>query len=253
MRVIMLGGLGAFPTADEGCCGFLIEHSGQRVLIDPGYGTLAGLQARMPAAGIDAVYVSHGHPDHCADLQPLLRVRVLTDRSGPALPVYAPVGSLGPLLAIDEPGMLDPAYELREFEPGAELSVGGLRATTWSLPHWVPNAGVRFEADGSTVAWTGDTGPSPDLVVLARDVDLLIAEATYADEMPERHAGYLSTAAEVGRYAAEAGARRVVLAHRWPGTDPETLLTAARQAYDGPVSVAAPGLTVDLDEPATTT
>ncbi|MFI7214624.1 MBL fold metallo-hydrolase [Micromonospora maritima] len=246
MRTTVLGGLGAFPTAGQACSGFLIEHDGFRLLIDPGYATLQPLLARVAARQVDAVFVSHGHPDHCADLQPLVRARVLTDRSGPPLPVHAPTGSLTGLLAIDEPGMLEPGYRLTEFTPGETLRLGPYEVRTFSLPHWVPNAGARFSAAGVVLAYTGDTGHSPTLVELARDADLLIAEATYPDDIPQRHAGNLSSAVEVGRYATEAGARRVLLTHLWPGVDPEDALAAVRRGYAGPVEVAGPGLTVTV-------
>ncbi|SCE64337.1 MBL fold metallo-hydrolase [Micromonospora mirobrigensis] len=242
MRITVLGGRGAWPGADQGCSGFLVEHGGFRLLVDPGYATVQPLLARLPAVAVDAVYVSHGHPDHCADLQPLLRARVLTDRAPAALPVYAPAGSLDALLAIDEPGLVDGAYRLCGFAPGEGFEVGPFAARTWALPHWVSNAGVRLTCPGGVLAYTGDTGPSPDLVELARDADLLIAEATYVDDIPDRHAGNLSSAAEVGRYAALAGARSVLLTHLWPGTEPTDAVAAARRAYGGPVDVAAPGL-----------
>lgn len=246
MRIIVLGGLGAWPSARQACSGFLVEHEGFRLLIDPGYATLQPLLARLDAAQVDAVYVSHGHPDHCADLQPLLRARVLTERSGPQLPVYAPAGSLDRLLAVDEPGLVDDAYRLHGFDPGETFDLGPFTVRTWALPHWVPNAGARFTAEGLAIAYTGDTGASPHLVELARDADLLIADATYVDAIPDRHAGNLSSAAEVGRYAALAGARHVLLTHLWPGTDPKAAVTAARQGYDGPVDVAEPGLVLTL-------
>ncbi|MGC1211927.1 MAG: MBL fold metallo-hydrolase [Micromonospora sp.] len=242
MRITVLGGLGAWPTARQACSGFLVEDESFRLLIDPGYATLQPLLARVTAAQVDAVYVSHGHPDHCADLQPLLRARVLVDRAGPPLPVYAPTGSLDRLLAIDEPGLVDGAYRLHGFEPGESFGVGPLTVETRALPHWVLNAGARFTGRNAVLAYTGDTGASPDLVELARNVDLLIAEATYVDSIPDHHAGNLSSAAEVGRYAALAGARRVLLTHLWPGIDPAAAAAAARRAYAGPVDVAEPGL-----------
>ncbi|MEV0152238.1 MBL fold metallo-hydrolase [Micromonospora sp. NPDC050686] len=242
MRISVLGGLGAWPTAQQGCSGFLIEQGNFRLVVDPGYATVQPLLSRVPAAAVDAVYVSHGHPDHCADLQPLLRARVLADRDGPALPVHAPAGSLDALLAVDEPGLVDGAYRLDAFTPGEGFDVGPFAVRTWALPHWVSNAGARFTGPDGVVAYTGDTGPGPELVELARGADLLIAEATYVDTVPDRHAGNLSSAVEVGRYAAAAGARRVLLTHLWPGTPPEAAVAAARRAYAGPVEVAAPGL-----------
>jgi ribonuclease BN (tRNA processing enzyme) len=52
------------------------------------------------------------------------------------------------------------------------------------LPHFMPNAGLRLEAGGQTLAYTGDTWPSPDLLSLARGADLLLAEASYGREVP---------------------------------------------------------------------
>jgi ribonuclease BN (tRNA processing enzyme) len=37
------------------------------------------LLERVAADRVDAVVISHGHPDHCADLSPLLRARALRD------------------------------------------------------------------------------------------------------------------------------------------------------------------------------
>jgi ribonuclease BN (tRNA processing enzyme) len=97
------------------------------------------------------------------------------------------------------------------------------------------------------LAYTGDTGPSPDIVALARDADLFLAEATYPDQVPAAAAGYLSTARQAGQDAARAGAGRLVLTHLWPGLEPETVAEAARHAYHGELAVARPGLVVDLD------
>ena len=82
MRVTILGGLGGYPTAHEGCNAFLVERDGFRLLVDPGYATLQPLLSLVGAADVDAVWISHGHPDHCADLQPLLRARALAATTG---------------------------------------------------------------------------------------------------------------------------------------------------------------------------
>lgn len=246
MRLTVIGGCGAWPGPGQACNGYLVEHDGFRLLIDPGYAVLPRLLAHLDAGQVDAVYVSHGHPDHCADLNPLLRARALTDDPAPVLPLYAPPGALDAVLALDRPGMLDDAYDLREFEPGAELEIGPFRAETRLLPHSRPNAGVRLSADDRVVAYTGDTGPSPELAVLARDAGLLVAEASYVDEVPAENAGTLFTARLAGRLATEAGAGRLLLAHLFPGTDQAAAVRAARDGYDGPVEVAVPDLVAEL-------
>src|SRR5207249_11943598 len=139
----------------------------------------------------DAVFVSHRHPAHCADLNPLLRARALRDDPAAPLAVYALPRSLDAVLALDRPGMLDDAYRLHEFAAGDRLSIGPFDATTCPLPHSVPNAGVRLTAGGRALVYTGDSGPSPDLVDLARGADLLLAEASYVDSVPADSQRYL--------------------------------------------------------------
>ncbi|HSZ40834.1 MAG TPA: MBL fold metallo-hydrolase [Trebonia sp.] len=242
MRWTVLGGCGAWPAAGTACSGYLIEQDGFRVLVDPGYATLPRLLERCDATAVDAVIVTHGHPDHCADLHPLLRARALGEHRARPLPVFTPPGALEKLLALDRPGTIEDAYELREFTPGTSFRAGPFAVRTWLLPHWVPNAGLRLRADGTTIAYTGDTGPSPHLTDLARDADVLIAEATYPEQVPADSARYLSSARQAGQTAAIGQAGRLVLTHLWPGTDPDAATGAAAVSYDGEIAVAVPGL-----------
>jgi ribonuclease BN (tRNA processing enzyme) len=226
-----------------------VESGGFRVLVDPGYATLPRLCALVAPDEVDAVLVSHGHPDHCADLNPLLRARALRDEPdvpAPPLPVYALPGALDAVLALDRPGMLDGAYRLVELVPGRPVEVGPLRVAPVALPHFVPNVGLRLDDGAGALAYTGDTGPSPEVVALARGADVLLAEATYVDAVPADGAAYLSSARQAGEYAAGAGAGRLVLTHLWPGTDGSAARVAAGAAFGGPIGVAAGGLVLEL-------
>ena len=244
MRLRILGGSGAWPTADQGCSGYLLEHEGFRLLLDPGYATFPALLRVCAPGEVDAVLVSHGHPDHCADLNPLLRARHLDPGAGPwpALPVHAPPGALDAVLALDRPGMLAGSYRVGELADRAGFELGPFRVDARLLPHHVPNAGLRIGTPAGTLAYTGDTGPSPVVAELAEGADLLLAEATFCHEVsPASDAGYLSTAEQAGRSAAAAGVGHLVLTHLWPGTAAPDARAAARLGFDGPVSVAAPG------------
>jgi ribonuclease BN (tRNA processing enzyme) len=246
MMITVLGGCGAWPAAGQACSGYLVEHDGFRLLMDPGYATLPLLLERMAAEELDAVLVSHGHPDHCADLNPLLRARALGEAPPAALPVFALPGSLDAVHALDRPGMLRDAYVARDFEAGDTFEVGPFRVDSWLLPHWVPNAGVRLTAGGRVLAYTGDTGPSPDLIPLARDADVFLAEATYPEHVPADSAPYLSSAAQAGENGAKAGVDRLLLTHLWPGVSPTETESAARASFHGHVEIATGGLTVAL-------
>ncbi len=266
MRLTVLGGCGAWPEAGQACSGFLVEQDGFRLLVDAGYATVPRLQEFAPVTGVDAVYISHGHPDHCADLNPLLRARALGGAVGselalggavgselapredppPALPVYAPPGALDAVLALDRPGMLTGAYTLHEFTAGASLDIGPFAAETRLVPHWLPNAGLRLAGGGRVLAYTGDSGPAAEIAELARGADVLLAEASYVDQVPDDSRRYLSSARHRGQQAAQAGAGHLTLTHLLPGTDHRAARAAARASYDGEVSVATAGLVLDL-------
>src|SRR5262249_20996085 len=124
--------------------------------------------------------------------------------------------------------------------------IGPFRAQTWLLPHSVPNASVRLAANEVILAYTSDCGPSPLLAKLAAQADLLLAEASYVDQVPQDLQRYLSSAAQAGRRAAQAEARRLLLTHLLPGADPAAARGAAPCNYRGHLRVAGPGLVLDL-------
>lgn len=214
--------------------------------MDPGYGTLPKLLEITPARNIGAVVVSHGHPDHCADVNPLLRARALDDRVVPRLPLFALANSLDAVLALDEPPMLQDAYAVHAFDPGDGFDLGPFHVESRLLPHFVPNAGFRITAGKAALVYSGDCGPSSDLVDLAAGADLLLAEATYLDQVPERYIGNLTTASEAGAQAARAGVRRLLLTHLWPGTDARLSADAAAVSFRAWIDVARPGTVVEI-------
>ncbi len=246
MRLTVLGGAGGYPPAAGACSGYLIEHVGFRLLVDPGYAIVPRLLEIVPGGAIDAVLVSHGHPDHVADLNPLLRARLMGDSPAPQLPAYALPDALGPVLALDQIRALKGACEVREFEAGDSFAIGPFEIASRPLPHSIPNAGVRISASGTSITYTGDAGPSDVLVALADGTDLLLAEASYVDSVPSGNAGVLNSALEVGRQATRAKAARLMLTHLLPGTDPEASRAAASRSFSDWIGLAAGGVVVEF-------
>src|SRR5258708_9200710 len=141
MRLTVLGGCGAWPEAGQACSGFLVEQDGFRLLADVGYATVARLLELVTADQVDAVFISHGHPDHCADLNPLLRARALREDPPPPLPVYALPGAVDAVLALDRPGMLAGALAPRGVPARATPGIGPARGGAPLLPPMRPHAG----------------------------------------------------------------------------------------------------------------
>jgi ribonuclease BN (tRNA processing enzyme) len=161
MNITVLGGSGAWPTARQACSGYLAESDGFLLLIDPGYACLPMLLEHTTACAVDAVLISHGHPDHCADLNPLLRARALSDDPPAALPVHALPHATDAVLALDPPSTLAGSYELSEFTARAPFSIGPFEIDSWMLPHFVPNAGLRLTTGRNRVRLYRRHRPQP--------------------------------------------------------------------------------------------
>ncbi|MEV4291362.1 MBL fold metallo-hydrolase [Nonomuraea bangladeshensis] len=248
-QVTVLGSCGAFPEPGRACSGFAVDWDGYRLVLDLGYATLPRLLAHWPDGAVDAVVVTHEHPDHCIDLHGLFRMRFYGGGPGaPKVPLYCPPGVLDRLGGLEPDVDLRAVFDVRPL-PGSHR-VGPFELTGLSLPHYVPNAGIRLEADGVALAYSGDTGPTPALAELGRGADLFIVEATDRDGETGRSPRNLLTSAEAGYWAARAGARRLMLTHFWPGNDRDAAVAAARRAFGGDVLAAEEDLKVTVGTPA---
>lgn len=243
-RLVVLGASGGRPTAGQACSGFLLDWDGVRIVLDVGYGTLPQLLTHVPDGGVDAVVITHEHPDHCVDLHGLFRVRHYSYPDAPRLPLYCPPGVLDRLTGLEPDVDLGDVFDHRPL-PG-EYDLGQFRLAAVPLPHFVPNVGVRLSGGSVVVAYATDTGPHAALAELGRNADLYVVEATDRPGETERAERNLLTAVEAGSWAQRAGARRLLLTHLWPGIEPTAAADRARQVFSGPVEVATQGLVIDL-------
>ncbi|HEX2048489.1 MAG TPA: MBL fold metallo-hydrolase [Acidimicrobiales bacterium] len=147
-----------------------------------------------------------------------------------------------------------------DMEPVVVDGDGDVRVTAVLVRHApvFPAFAYRFDTPDGSVVLSGDTAPCPNLVRLAEGADVLVHEVFDdhdADEEPEadaddddaweaarRHHHMVTShtpLGEVGRVAAEAGVRRLVLTHFIPGDDtlPDEHWTEGVKDFDGDVVV----------------
>lgn len=262
LRYTLVGSGTTVPDAERGPAAHHFACGSLSLLCDLGSGTLRrmhGLGLRFE--DLDLVAVTHRHQDHIADLLPLL----FALRNTPGLRRVRPLALLGypgfeedlhRLAGVFGAWVLDPGFPLEVWEAGEtpvelEREDVEVEIEAHRVVHSPEAVGylLTLRADGRevTVAYTGDTEDCPEAVELARDVDLLIAECSVADEV--RAAGHLTPRA-VGRLAAEAAARRLVVTHFYPSvlalgwTEIERRI---RESFPrGALELGADGLEVDL-------
>jgi ribonuclease BN (tRNA processing enzyme) len=198
---------------------------------------------------VDAVVISHQHPDHCSDL--LTAFHAWTYRPEPRrkVPVYAPQQVWEKLSGFVDSGTSDAFAETFDFHPvwtDDAIEIGAMSVSFVEMDHSVPTVGSRWEANGRSLFFTGDTGPAGDWSRLASAVDLMLSEASYQDATKNPEYPHHLTASDAGRIAREAGAYRLVLTHVPPYLDLARSVHEAEQTFDRPVAAAVPGATLDV-------
>jgi ribonuclease BN (tRNA processing enzyme) len=242
MELIILGSGTGVPSLQRGAPGFLVKTENQSILLDGGSGTLQRmLQAGVTYKDLDAVLYTHIHPDHCADLVPLLfackyqeepRTKDLLIIGGKGFRDY-----LAGLQWVHGSWIEPQTFRIHTREVAIdELAIGDLRITALPLDHMRESVGYRITSpQGQSLVYSGDTDYCPNIVELARGVGLLLLECSFPEG--KKVPGHL-TPALAGRIAQEAGCKRLCLTHFYPPCDHADITGACRQVFKGEVLLA---------------
>lgn len=240
MRLTVLGSSASYAGPGQACAGYLVQTPDTAVMLDCGSGALANLSSVIDPLALDAVFISHAHPDHFLDLyslQALLRYAP----EGPAdpLPLCLPANlfkAMGCFLSDRGNSELAAAFSTHDMRDGETVTVGDLLVTPRRTDHTDESFALVISDGASTLCYTSDTAPGDTALRLATGCDLLLAEATLPEEY--RGAAPHLTAIEAAELARDAGAGQLVLTHVWPTNDRDAMLAHAAAVFDGPVSVA---------------
>jgi len=250
-RLILLGTAGGpTPKPDRAAPASAVVVDGVIYVVDCGNGVARQMvQARLDLGAIRHVFITHQHSDHNADYGNLLwlawaaRLHTRVDTWGPP-----------PLAAMTRDFLRMNDYDIQtrikdEGRPPLaplivphELSKAGVvmrdervkvTAALVAHPPVAPAFAYRFDCPDRSIVFSGDTRPTPALVELARNADVLVHEVMYepalakliasepnAERLREHLLASHTTTEQVGRIATEAGVKTLVLNHFVPGGDP---------------------------------
>jgi ribonuclease BN (tRNA processing enzyme) len=250
MRLTVAGSAASYAGAGQACSSYLIETAETRVLLDCGNGSLANLARVTDPLALDAIFITHRHPDHFLDLF-ALQAAIRYAPAGPApvgpVPLFTPPGLAEAMACLlDGRGQDDfrASFDMRVVEPRVPLTVGDVTVTPVPVEHIPDTFALRVTSGDSLLCYTSDSRFSPPALEAASGAHVLLCEATLPVEFAGR-APHM-TAEEAGELGSRSGARTLVLTHLWPTADRDALLAEARRTFSGELMLATEMLSIEV-------
>lgn len=261
MKLTIVGCTGSFPgPGSPASCYLLTANDGERnwkIVLDLGSGALGAIQRYTDLEDIDAIFLTHLHPDHCMDLCGLhVAVRWRPGGWGRGrIPVWGPAATadrMATAYGLDlDPGMHE-EFDFSNWSERKPVTMGPFTVTPYAVNHPVEEAyALRVEVtepdkNGSPVtrvlSYSGDTDSCSGLEDAARDADLFLCEAAFEEGRDDGIKDVHLTGKRAGEAAVAAGARRLLLTHIPVWTSPTTVMAEAKDVFGQHVAVAVAGV-----------
>ena len=264
IEVIFLGVGSALPMSGGTNASYLLRLGSETVLIDCGPAILQQLDAvGVSPREISHIFVTHRHGDHALGYPMLMLWYQLNPNPNLQTPILIAseatfvgldellLAAYGPFITVANSA---PRMVLPSNTPGEARIHPNIMLKTWPMQHsdFAPVLGIRIETRGPmlnerVLAFTGDTGPNANIVLLAQDADLLVHDTDLSVTLNPIHAegayGH-STAQIAGRNAKAANVKHLALVHidnTYEGQVP-VLIEEAQREFEGRVSAPVAGV-----------
>lgn len=219
MKLTIAGCGDAFGSGGRLQTCYHVETGDRRFLIDCGATAMIGLnRVGIDPNQVGTIFISHLHGDHYSGLVWwMIHAHHVARRTAP-LTIAGPTGIAQRFATAAEalfPGSTGIArrFELTfvELAAGVISQVNDIQVLPLEVSHpsGAPSLALRFDVDGRTLAFSGDTEWVENLLPVARDADLLIVECYGLETSVRFHMSWKIIAENLERLAA----RRVLLVH----------------------------------------
>jgi ribonuclease BN (tRNA processing enzyme) len=255
MRLIIVGCSGSLagPVSPASCYLVQAEQGGRtwNLVLDLGSGALGTLQRHLDLRDIDAVVLSHLHADHCLDLCGLYVAQKYspTVLARTRIPIYGPQGTderMARAYDMTPPDGMHHEFDFRELVDRQAVRIGPFVVTPHLVRHPAEAFGIRVEADGEVLAYTGDTDTCDGLNLLFRDASIALADSAFIDGRDDAQGIHLSGSRAAQAAVDAGGVRRLMLTHMPPWNDAALCRAQAEAVWPGEVELAEPDAVYEL-------
>ncbi|NOX72023.1 MAG: MBL fold metallo-hydrolase [Candidatus Micrarchaeota archaeon] len=253
MEITILGSGTFIPEVGRHASSYLCRAGNKNIVFDFGRGAIENLlKAGAAYYDIDAIFITHTHADHHGEIPSLLHI--LCNESGlsqiegrwkrkDALVIYGPQGIRKSIDDVKNAFRMkcdktDNRITIVELSPGETVDGGEWKVFCFEAEHSRNRMclSYRIEAEGKSVAYSGDTAYCKGIIDACRDVNVAILETSLPDELKGN--GHMS-ASDAARIASEAGASVLVLTHIYRSyIEKHDIVSEAKNVFGGEVKIA---------------
>jgi len=262
LRVSLLGTGFVDPAMDRFGPSTLIEAGSEKLLFDCGRGCLQRLtQLGVPLKDVNKLFITHFHSDHLVGIDDLWLTGWLRGRTNIPLEVWGPPGTRAMMDNLVKAFELDIQIRrnagnsegikvvVHEIKEGVVYERNGVKITAFDIAHGniKPALGFRLDYRGRSVAMSGDTAFSENLIRFSRGVDVLIHEVCVC---PQPGVALHVTPEEAGQVFEKVQPKLAVYSHIIlpPKFTASDLVAQTRQRYKGPLEVGEDLMVIDVGE-----
>lgn len=243
MKVTILGCYAPYAPAEGACSGYLFQNENFNLMLDCGHGAFAQLQKHIDFRKLNALVITHFHPDHYADIYAMRHAfsGAIRDKSRKdPLVVYAPSEPLNIFTEINNWRDVFVTIPIED----AMLRVnrfGNVQIDFFPTVHSIPTYGVGIKKGGKKFTYTSDAAWDNNLVQACLRSHTVLAEASLRDvDIAYTKKGHM-TAKQAGFLGQQAQVEQLILTHFWPEYNLNQLKREAEVSFDGEVDLAKIG------------
>lgn len=240
MTFTVIGSRSAYPLAGEATSCYLIQEEGVNIVVDLGAGSLSKLQAYIDIEELDALIITHYHPDHFSDIYCLQHAVLIKTQLGimaKKLTIYGPDDPIYyPQLAYKD------YIQSKKLDGSSVIHIKDITIAFMETQHCIYGLAVKLIKDKEMIVYTSDSEVTQSLIDFSHGCDLLVCECSLYK--PKKGITGHMAIIDVKKLILESSPKRVLITHLPPYGDNQDILDGMLDLGHPAIDLAHPDVVV---------